>query len=331
MPITQTRRRFLTMLSLAGAAGLMCAPAALAAEGLLETTTVRVSKDLAICEAPLEIAEELLRAEGFTDVRYVDTSTDDLSAAIAQRKVDFALDFPVLFAPGIDAGKPVTVLAGVHVGCFELFAGDDIRTIANLKGKTVGFEIAPAALLRLMVAQVGLDPDKDIRWVTDPSVKPLELFVEGKIDAFLGFPPEPQELRARKIGHVIFSIAVDRPWSQYFCCMLLGNRDYVRKHPVATKRVLRAILKATDLCATEPARVARSLVDGGFTPRYDYALQTLNDVPYNNWREYDAEDTIRFYALRLHEAGLIKSTPQKILADGTDWRFLKELKHELKG
>ena len=328
--MAQTRRRFLTNLSLAGTAGLVRAPSASSAEGLLETTTVRISKDLAICEAPLEIAEELLRAEGFTDVRYVDTSTDDLSTAIAQGKVDFALDFPVLFAPGIDAGKPITVLAGVHVGCFELFAGNDVRTIANLKGKTVGFEIAPAALLRLMVAQVGLDPDKDIRWVTGPSVKPLELFVEGKIDAFLGFPPEPQDLRARKIGHVIFSIAVDRPWSQYFCCMLLGDRDYVRKYPVATKRVLRAILKATDLCATEPARVARSLVDGGFTLRYEYALQALREIPYNNWREYDAEDTIRFYALRLHEAGIIKSSPQKIIADGTDWRFLNEIKRELK-
>jgi NitT/TauT family transport system substrate-binding protein len=259
-----------------------------------------------------------------------DTSTDDLSTAIAQRKVDFALDFPVLFAPGIDVGKPITVLAGVHVGCFELFAGNDVRTIANLKGKTVGFEIAPAALLRLMVAQVGLDPDKDIRWVTDPSVKPLELFVEGKIDAFLGFPPEPQDLRARKIGHVIFSIAVDRPWSEYFCCMLLGDRDYVRKYPVATKRVLRAILKATDLCVTDPARAARRMVDSGLTPRYDYAYQTLKELPYDKWREYDAEDTIRFYALRLHEAGMIKSSPQKIIADGTDWRFLTELKRELK-
>ena len=79
MPIAPTRRRFLTTLSLAGAAGFMRGPSALAAEGLLETTTVRISKDLAICEAPLEIAEELPRADGFTDIRYVDTSTDDLS------------------------------------------------------------------------------------------------------------------------------------------------------------------------------------------------------------------------------------------------------------
>ena len=200
MTLMQTRRRFLRTLSLAGTAGLGLAPRAFATEGPLETTTVRISNDLAICEAPLKIAEELLRAEGFTDVRYADTTSVDVSAAIAQRKVDFALDFPVFFAPGIDTGKPITVLAGVHVGCFELFAGKDVRTIADLKDKTVGFEIAPAGLLRLMVAQVGLDPDKDIRWVTDPSVKPLELFVEGKIDAFAGFPPEPQQLRARKAG-----------------------------------------------------------------------------------------------------------------------------------
>jgi len=181
-----------------------------------------------------------------------------------------------------------------------------------------------------MAAQVGLDPTKDIRLVADPAVNPLELFADGKIDAFLGFPPEPQELRARHAGHVIVSTAVDRPWSQYFCCLLEGNREYVRKYPVATKRVVRAILKAADLCAAEPARAARQLVDGAFTPRYDYALQTLSELPYDKWREYDAEDTIRFYALRLHEAGMIKASPQKIIADGTDWRFLNELKRELK-
>jgi len=93
---------------------------------------------------------------------------------------------------------------------------------------------------------------------------------------------------------------------------------------------VRAILKATDLCASEPARAARMLVDGGFTPRYAYALQALQELPYDKWREYDAEDTMRFYALRLHELGFVKSSPPKIFADGTDWRFLNELKRELK-
>jgi NitT/TauT family transport system substrate-binding protein len=141
------------------------------------------------------------------------------------------------------------------------------------------------------------------------------------IDALMGFPPEPQDLRDRHIGHVILNTAVDRPWSQY--CTLGG-------HPVANKRVLRAILKAADLCAAEPARVARQLVDSGFTARYDYALQALREIPYDSWRDYEAEDTIRFYSLRLHEAGFIKASPQKIIAKGTDWRFLTALKRELK-
>ena len=99
---------------------------------------------------------------------------------------------------------------------------------------------------------------------------------------------------------------------------------------MATKRVLRAVLKAADFCANEPTRAAQRLVDGGFTPRHDYALQAMREIPYDKWREYDPEDTIRFYALRLHEVGLIKSTPQKIIADGTDWHFLDEIKRELK-
>jgi len=140
----------------------------------------------------------------------------------------------------------------------------------------------------------------------------------------------PQELRAKGIGHVVVNSGLDRPWSQYFCCMVVGHREFVRKHPVATKRALRAILKATDVCALEPDRAARSLVDKGLVKNYDYALQTMQEVPYNRWREYDPEDTVRFYALRLHEIGLIKSTPQKIIAQSTDWRFLNELKKELK-
>jgi NitT/TauT family transport system substrate-binding protein len=91
------------------------------------------------------------------------------------------------------------------------------------------------------------------------------------------------------------------------------------------------MIKGADVCALEPERAARLLVDRGYTERYDYALAALQEVPYRRWREYDAEDSVRFYALRLHEAGLIKSSQQKLIAQGTDWHFLKELKKELKG
>jgi NitT/TauT family transport system substrate-binding protein len=330
MSIVQTRRNFLTTLSAAGAAGLVRAPRSLAAEGALETTTLRIPKIPAICFAPQYVGEELLRAEGFTDIRYVEETPADIVPAVVRGELDIGTHVVIRPIQAIGAGLPIVVLAGVHVGCYELFAKQNIRHIGELKGKRVAAD--DPVFLKLIVAQLGLDPAHDLDWLSsdDRSVSPLELFAQSKIDAFLAAPPHPQELRARGFRNVLVSTAADRPWSQYFCCMLFGNREFVRDHPVATKRAMRAILKAADLCASQPALAARRLVDRGFTPRYDYALQTLSDVPYDKWREYDPEDTLRFYALRLHENGSIKRTPQQIIADGTDWRFLDELKRELK-
>jgi len=242
-------------------------------------------------------------------------------------KLDFQSNLPLDHAIAIDRGLPITIVTGVHAGCYELFAHGGIRSIADLKGKRIGSE---SILLSLMAAYVGLDPKRDLNLVENRAAEPLELFAEGKLDAYLAFPPDVQELHARKVGHVILRTAVDRPWSQYFCCMLAANREYAARYPVATKRVIRAFLKASDLCASKPEMAARLIVEGGFTERYEYALQTLTENPYTAWREYDAEDSMRFYALRLHELGMIKSSPQKIIADGTDWRFLNELKRELK-
>jgi NitT/TauT family transport system substrate-binding protein len=332
---TQNRRRFLATLSSAGVAGLTGTTASFGQGATLETTSIRIAKNSTICIAPQYVADDLLRAEGFTDIQYLERPPAILSAALGRGEVDFSLHLSAPSIVAVDAGERLAMIAGVHVGCLELFANESIHSIRDLKGRKVGVQAwgsRPHTFLMSMAAYVGLDPAKDIDWVLSPLVAPMELFVDGKIDAFLGTPPEPQQLRARGIRHrVIVNSAVDRPWSQYFCCMLTGNWDFIRKNPVATKRVLRAILKATDFCASDPAGAARRMVDGGFTDRYDLALQTLKEVPYNKWREYDPEDTVRFYALRLREAGMIKSNPNKIIADATDWRFLNELKRELKG
>jgi NitT/TauT family transport system substrate-binding protein len=344
---TQTRRQFLTTISLAGAAGLAelgLGRKSLAAEPPPEVTTIRFGKDPATCIAP-QVFEELLFAEGFTDIRNVDVTearvrradaanSDPLSDMFAHGEVDFGRTFTPAFVLGMNAGAPVMVLSGLHLGCFEVFGKNEIRTLGDLKGRIVGedvYKLSPnRALLAIMFGLVGLDPVKDIRWVSDPSLQPKDLFIEGKIDAFLAAPPELQEVRARNIGHVIVSSITDRPWSQYYCCMLAASTEFARKYPVATKRVLRAILKAADLCASDPSRAAQLMVDRGFAARYDYTLQALNEVRYDVWRDFDPEDSLRFYALRLHEAGLIKATPEKLIAEHTDWHFLNEIKRELK-
>jgi NitT/TauT family transport system substrate-binding protein len=253
---------------------------------------------------------------------------------IAHGEVDFVREFAPSLVTAMTTGTPATVLSGLHLGCFEIFGKKEIRTLGDLKGRTVGSNALTSAtdrpLLTIMTRLIGLDPAKDLHWVVDPSLQPMDLFVQGKVDAFLAAPPFLQEVRARNIGHVIVSSITDKPWSQYYCCMLATHTEFARNYPLATKRVLRAILKAADFCVSDPKRVARLLVEQGYAKRYDYALQALSEIRYDVWRDYDPEDTLRFYALRLHEAGLIHSSPNKLIAEHTDWRFLDELKRELK-
>jgi NitT/TauT family transport system substrate-binding protein len=309
-------------------------PSSAGAEPPPETTRIRLSQIAGICIAPQYVGQELLRAEGFTDVQYVTIKETNPYPAFLSGDIDLSMAFVAPFLVQLDAALPILLLAGVHVGCFELIASDRVRTIRDLKGLPVGVPAlgSPHYLfLSSMAAYVGLDPRKDIRWVTHDPADSAKVLTEGKVEAVMAFPPVPQELRARKIGHVVVNSSVDRPWSQYFCCTVGANKKFVERHPVATKRAVRAILKATDMCALEPERAARVIVERGFTKSYEHALATMRDVPYNRWRQYDPVDTVRFYALRLREVGILKNNPQKLIADGTDWRFFNELKQELKG
>jgi NitT/TauT family transport system substrate-binding protein len=338
MHIMQSRRQFLASTSLAAATAVFLPRAALAAEPPPEVTTVRVASWPGYaCLTPQSISEALLRAEGFTDVQFVPPSESD---GVVQGTIDFDMESAPWLAAALDGDAPITVLAGVHTGCFELFAHDPVRTITDLRGKRIAIDYlgsGPHMYLTIMLAQVGLDPQTDVEWVSNPigahatSGKSLmQRFIDAEADGFLAFAPEPQELRDRGIGRVILNTALDQPWSHYYCCMTYGRSQFVRDYPIATKRFLRAILKAADLCASQPEAAARQLVEAGFSDHYEYALQTLLDLPYDKWREYDPADTLRFFALRLHEAGMLESHPNALLAEGADWRFLEELKREMK-
>ncbi|MGH8672981.1 MAG: ABC transporter substrate-binding protein [Burkholderiales bacterium] len=327
-----TRRDFVCGVSAASALGL--APKLLAAEPPPETQRIRLVRDPSVCLAPLYVAEDLLRQEGFRDISYpaIEQGRSN-SALLASGKADFGMDAAPALIMGLDAGERFTILAGVHAGCYELFASVRIRTIRDLKGATIAITQERDdrhAFVASFLTHVGLNPRTDVKWVTHPAEVAMRFLEEGKIDAFLGFAPEPQELRARKIGHSLLSILTDRPWSQYFCCLLIGSRDFVRKHPVATRRAMRAILKANAICAAEPERVNKLLVDKGYVTKPRFALQALREIPYARWREFEPADTLRFYSLRLREGGMIKSSPDKIITEGANFRFLDELKNELK-
>ncbi len=328
------RRKFLANTSALGVASFLGLPRSAVAEPPPEITKIRLVKMPTICLAPQYLAEELLRLEGFTEVDYVEMDRIAAPDMLFADRADLTVAAPPDALPALDAGKPMVVLAGIHGGCYELFATERIRALRDLKGKRVAVGSVGSTeyyFIASMMAYVGLDPRKDFEWVSGKTFDgTMRLFTDGKADAFLAFPPQPQQLRAKKFGHVIINTATDRPWSQYYCCMIAARPEYVRKYPVATKRAVRAILKATDICSNEPERAAQLIVAKGYEPRYETALEVIKSLSYARWRTDNPEDSLRFHGLRLHEVGLIKTNPTKLIAKGTDWRFLNELKRELK-
>jgi NitT/TauT family transport system substrate-binding protein len=327
------RRQFLRHASALTAASLFGMSHRAAAEPAPEIKTLRLAEALVACQAPLHVAEELLRAEGFSNIEYLPGKTDTGVRMVAKGTADFAQwDVGATF-PLLDQSASLSVLAGVHAGCTELFVHEHIRTIKDLKGKKMAVSAlgnGDHVFASSILAYVGVNP-KDVDWVTGAELTDTKkLFIDRRADAIIAFEPEPHDLRAQNVGRSILNTRLDRPWSHYFCCVLVGNRDFVRKYPVATKRTLRALLKAADVCAQEPQRVARFMADRGYEKRYEIGLEIIKNLPYARWRDGNPEDTLRFHALRLHEVGMIKSTPEKLIARGADWRFLNELKRELK-
>ncbi len=334
-----SRRDILRRMSAVGAGGLLGFAAHPAvAEPPPEIRTIRLLFDPEIpilCYAPQYLAEEFLRLEGFTDVRYngFEGATSD-SDVLVNNTADITAGLGSDYIVAIDSGAPITVLSGLHAGCLEIFASDRVSDLRDLAGKRM-VVTAPGGpehvFLSTLAAYVGLDPARDIEWVSEPNYGAWpELLAADKVDVVSAFPPQNFEIREKRIGHVILNTTTDEPWRHFFCCMVAARSEFVHKYPVATKRAIRALVKANQFCEAEKELSARLLVERGATDRYDWALQTLEEVPYGAWRTYDPLQTLRFYALRLREAGLVKGTPREIVERGSDFRFIDELRRELK-
>lgn len=328
-----SRRQFIKQSSALGAGSLLGLPGVSRAEPPPETKTITMIQCPAMCLVPQYLVSHLLRSEGFEDIRYVKLTSNQPGPQLASGEAHFSMDAIGPFLRNVDAGLPVTALAGIHLGCYVLFVGDHIRGVRALKGKTVPVSVLDSAehvFLSSMLAYVGIDPGKDVNWIVRTPAESLDLLSRNEVDAYLAFPPEPQIFHDRKVGRVLVHMAIDRPWSDYYCCILTANAAYVQRFPTATKRAVRAFLKAADLCVEQPDGVARSIVDQGFAGNYDYVLRTLREIRYDAWRSYDMKNSLRFYALRLREAGMIGSLPDKLIAQGANLKFLEEVKRELK-
>lgn len=308
-----------------------------------ETTTVRIVAPYA-CDPPLWLAKEFLLEEGFTDVQFVDWNgaTRDF---VTKGAAEFGAGHPEELVAAIDAGVPIVTLAGLHSGCQEVWAAPGIASLRDLRGKRIAVFAKDTGdqffnFFAATLAYIGIDPVKDVSFVEiEHPAAMLNALIDGRVDVFLAAADMAAVWRhdPRNRGTKILDQTTDKPWSQYLCCMLVANRDWTRQNPVATKRVTRAVLRAADATVKDRPRAAREgaarrvqtiLPPGGVSPE-----QILNEtiaMPSYDWRTFDPEETLRFFALRLADVKFITSTPQQIVAQGTDVAYMRQLQKELK-
>ena len=285
-----TRREFLGRLTTAGAIGaLSLYPEIAAAEPPPETTSINIVLDptfAILCYGPQYVATEMLKLEGFTEVNYTpylpDQGPNDANVGgIGSADISTAWAGDLLTAA--DNQDSVVGLSGMHLGCTEIFAHEGIRSFHDLRGKKIALYAEGSAehvWFSMMLSYIGIDPQREVEWVIRSYEEWGELLAAGKVDAVMLWPPDSQIFREQNIGHVILNTTTDRPWKDYYCCVISGNRDFVASSPVATKRALRAMLKATDLCALDPKLAARALIATGFPIDYDRAVKVFSEIPY---------------------------------------------------
>jgi NitT/TauT family transport system substrate-binding protein len=298
-----------------------------------EVTTIRLPKTYAACTVPMLFAEEFLYEEGFTDVEFVTslvnyTLAEDLAAGV----IDVGYKFIPNTLHAIDQGLPLIMLGPAHTACVQILAfNDEIQSLADLRGRRVGQEVRPRldgpfnagdfAFLSSVLQWIGISPTQDVELVAMPD--------RIDVDAQLTYAPKALSFEDSRQGRVIFDASTDEPWSQNLCCGLVAGTGFVDANPIATRRAVRAVLKAIDHCATDPEGAALRMYEKGWSLTHDYATRSLAQVSFGAWRTHDLEDAIRFYGLKLYEAGLIERTPDELIAEAADWTFFDELKREL--
>ena len=299
-----------------------------------ETTTVRIAM-AAACDTGLILAGDYLHEEGFTDVRYIAANYLE-RAWVLNHEVDVAPGHSEFIVTSLDAGVPFVMLAGLHSGCYELWVGPGIHNISELRGKRIAVRRTETsdlyyAFFASLLGYVGIDPLKDVQFIAYGTGQEMNsAFIEGRADAVLtGAQQGPLFRRLPKApGHVILATMTEKPWSQYLCCSLLADRDWARQNPIAAKRVTRAVLRATDAAVKDPARAAHDVAAAGGFADESIVRETIDMCTYD-WRDLDPEETLRFFALRLADAKLITSTPQQLIAQGTDLAYMRQLRKEL--
>jgi NitT/TauT family transport system substrate-binding protein len=233
---------------------------------------IKVGYSGSACEAFIYAAYEkgFFQAEGL-DVELVKVDFETLKEALATGKIQASDGMPMKWMKPFEQGVDATFTAGIHTGCFQLLVpkNSDIKSPANLKGKTIGVTgmgDAPMIFSMRVLFHEGLDPQKDVQWRSYPPTELDGALARGEVDAIALNDPLAQMIVESGKAVKLVNTASDAPFKDEYCCMVTIAGSFIKEDPAGAAAVTRALMKGAKWVSENPDEAAKLAVDKKYVP-----------------------------------------------------------------
>jgi ABC-type nitrate/sulfonate/bicarbonate transport system substrate-binding protein len=212
------------------------------------------------------IAPQVAYAKGFfrdegIDAEIIRIATNIGLVAVTTKEIGYTTAVGAALRAGVK-GLPIKVVTyfngrPLHV----LVAKRDLRSVAELRGKVIGFAgygDSTEFMLRAILNQAGIGLEKDVQaFQVSGSGQRLQALLSGKLDAAI--VPPPFNFEAESKGFIRLMAAAD-----VFETSVSGlalHIDTLRDKPAQVKKMLRALLKAQNFIRANKSDSVRVIAD----------------------------------------------------------------------
>lgn len=278
------------------------------------------------CVAPSYIAKE----KGFFEREGIDVTL--VGGDFETNKVGLATgQFPVAngdfgFFPAAYNGLDIKLIAGLHQGCIQVLAppGSGIKSAKDLAGKRIGVDEiggSPMAVTSVLLANNGIDPQKDVTWIPFPrDILPTVADNSKEVDAVALW--DPWGPLAVKRGYTVLCDINTHPlFAGKYCCFIYASGKQIKENPEQIKAILRGFQKASEWIAENPEETAKIVIEKDYVANSDTALITQLLVSYKYHSKHDhtnklqARNDALYFSQELKKTGFLPADldPEKFV------------------
>lgn len=278
------------------------------------------------CVAPSYIAKE----KGFFEREGIDVTL--VGGDFETNKVGLATgQFPVAngdfgFFPAAYNGLDIKLIAGLHQGCIQVLAppGSGIKSAKDLAGKRIGVDEiggSPMAVTSVLLANNGIDPQKDVTWIPFPrDILPTVADNSKEVDAVALW--DPWGPLALKRGYTLLCDINTHPlFAGKYCCFIYASGKQIKENPEQIKAILRGFRKASEWIAANPEETAKIVIEKDYVANSDTALITQLLISYKYHSIHDhtnklqARNDALYFSQELKKTGFLPADldPEKFV------------------